>query len=178
VAVVAAAAAVVAAGVILALAVPRHTSADSGAAFASGAGLLTYGPPSDEVERFSFTGHMKPDGEPTGSIVVHSTIPPFEPLFLKADVTCTVIIGKTARVGGVIREPAQIGGVTVYAVALQLQDNGAPGQSADLADVWLIVARPGRDDQTPCLIPLPPASQPLDEGNVVVNGHEGSRIVR
>ena len=158
---------------------PGVTAADPNQAFASGSGQVSYpdfplpgGEPT--TDRFSFTAHIGPDGSAKGSIVIHSNVPGFE--HMKADVTCAVIVGNRARVGGVLREQIPFAGLQIYAVALVLEDNGPPGQSVDRADVWSFIARPGRDDQTPCTFPLPPASRPVERGNVNIGGHQGAHV--
>lgn len=167
--------AAVAAGAVALLA-PGRTHADSSATFASGSAQLVYHddavPGGRIVDHVSFTAHAQPGGDPSGTIVLHSSAPPFESV--KADVTCVTVIGKSVRVGGVIREPFEAFGGTIYALAITAVDSGPPGATTDLADDYALFSQPGRNGQTPCLLPLPPPATPVEQGNIVVDGHEGA----
>ena len=126
------------------------------------------------VEQMMVSAHDGPDG-PSGSIEFRS--PQADVPVAKIDVTCLVVTGSDAWVGGVVREPfnyvARTGdpAVRITHFSIELRDNGAPGQgTADGVHPVVFVDRVRPPTFTPCNINQP--LFPVSSGNFVVR--EGS----
>lgn len=129
-------------------------------------------PGESTTEQLVISAHDGPRG-PKGSIEFRS--PLAEVPVAKADVTCLLVTGSEARVGGTFREPflytARRGdpAVRISHFLVQLLDNGSPGQGTPDA-VHPVVFREVQRPPTfsPCQIQQL-LLYPVDQGNLVVN---------
>jgi hypothetical protein len=162
----------VAAAVGGALALPGSSGARS-SAFTSvtGSGKVTFPDfPSagvNAIEQFAVSAHDGPHG-PTGTIVVHSPLYSIDPGIV--DVTCIVVNGNDAVVGGTFREPFTFLGSRISQFGIMIHDNGSPGAGLpDEIHPVEFVDRPRPPSFSPCNLHLP-TEFPLDSGNYVLSG--------
>jgi hypothetical protein len=122
------------------------------------------------VEQMMISAHDGPDG-PSGSIEFRS--PQSDVEIAKVDVTCIVVSGDEAWVGGKVREPfgyvARLGDppARITYFGIQLRDNGPPGHGVpDAVHPVVFVDRVRPPTFTPCNITQPLV--PVSTGNLVV----------
>ena len=123
------------------------------------------------VEQMMISAHDGPNG-PAGSIEFRS--PQSNVDVAKVDVTCIVVSGNEAWVGGTVREPfdyvSRLGDPAsrITHFGIQLRDNGSPGQGVpDAVHPVVFVDRVRPPTFTPCNIAQP--LLPVSSGNLVVN---------
>lgn len=148
----------------------------------TGSGKIT-GPditgPGDVTEQFIVSARSGPAGEdPDGQITFHS------PLLTatsdaKADVTCMIVNGNHAQVGGMFREPVGYAGFTLRWIEVIIEDNGPPGQATDTMNAFVFLDRPRPPGFSPCNF-IAPTDFPVDQGNYTVKDgvEHGSQRVR
>jgi hypothetical protein len=130
----------------------------------------------DEVanirEQFVVSAHSGPRGEdPEGLAILHS--PLIQSGTAKGRVTCMVVTGKRAQVGGVFDEPVVFDNQVFHWFEWIIDDNGSPGQGVpDVISPFIFLAATHPPDFNPCSVFLAPLL-PLDEGNFVVKDSEG-----
>jgi hypothetical protein len=122
------------------------------------------------TEQLVVSAHDGPNG-PTGSIVFRSPLSAVP--VATADVTCLVVIGSDAWVGGTFTEPFVYGGQsgfpasTLTHIGVQLRDNGSPGNGVpDAVHPVVFPDRPRPPTFSPCNLDQP--LFPVDQGNLVV----------
>jgi hypothetical protein len=123
------------------------------------------------VEQMMISAHDGPNG-PSGSIEFRS--PQSDTEVAKVDVTCIVVSGNDAWVGGTVREPfnyvSRLGDppARITHFGIQLRDNGPPGQGVpDAVHPVVFVDRVRPPTFTPCNIDQP--LLPVNAGNLVLN---------
>jgi hypothetical protein len=123
------------------------------------------------VEQMMISAHDGPNG-PSGSIEFRS--PQSDAEVAKVDVTCIVVSGNDAWVGGTVREPfnyiSRLGDPAsrITHFGIQLRDNGPPGQGVpDAVHPVVFVDRVRPPTFTPCNIAQP--LLPVSAGNLVLN---------
>ena len=113
------------------------------------------------IEHFAISAHAGPAGEdPDGTIVFHS------PLFdgpQIADVTCLVVDGNRARVGGEFRELFDYIGFRIRHIEVVVEDLDSDDRSTGL----VYIDRPRPPGFSPCDVDLP-AVYHVVQGNYVV----------
>jgi hypothetical protein len=149
----------------------------------TGSGKITsndFPNPGDVVtEQFIVGAQSGPAGEdPDGQITLHS------PLLTtttdaKADVTCMIVSGNHAQVGGMFREPVGYAGFTLRWIEVIIDDGGPPGQGTDTMNAFVFIDRPRPPGFSPCNF-IAPTDFEVAEGNyTVTDGVEhGSGRVR
>jgi hypothetical protein len=138
-------------------------------------GSVTATFPDFTTEEFDVSAHLGKDGV-RGTIEFRS---PFAAVpSATADVTCLVVSGSEARVGGTFRTPFDytIPGVAtsrILYIGILLHDNGPPGHgSADVIHPVVFDDRPRPPTFTPCNLPELQLF-PVDSGNLVVHDADG-----
>jgi hypothetical protein len=135
--------------------------------------------PNGEVvtEQFIVSAHSGPNGEdPDGQITFHS--PSLESSQAKADVTCVVVSGNHAQVGGIFPETISYAGFRIKWFELIVDDNGPPGQATDTMNAVVFLDRPRPPGFSPCNFVFPTDFQ-VEEGNFTVTDgveHGANRI--
>jgi hypothetical protein len=186
-----------AAGVITAVALLGSLGyASAGGANAAPAQYEYQGPPQDIVtgsgkvtspdfpnpgesttEQFIVSAHSGPAGEdPDGQITFDS--PLLATNQAKADVTCMIVTGNHAQVGGTFREQVEYLGLKFRWFELIVDDNGPPGEAADTMNAVIYIDRPRPPDFSPCNLTFP-TDFPVEEGNFTVTDgieHGSNRI--
>jgi len=129
------------------------------------------GPGLTTVEQMMVSAHDGPSG-PSGSIEFRS--PQSDAEVAKVDVTCIVVSGNEAWVGGTVREPfnyvSRLGDppARITHFGIQLRDGGPPGQGVpDAVHPVVFVDRVRPPTFTPCNIDQP--LLPVSAGNLVLN---------
>jgi hypothetical protein len=157
-----------------ALAAPAgtHTQGSPWAAV-TGSGKVTFAgfpqPGMNTTEQFEVSAHDGPNG-PSGTIVVHSPLYSVDPGIV--DVSCIVVDGNQARVGGKFREPFDFLGSRISHFGIIIMDNGPPGVSPDEIHPVEFLDRTRPPEFTPCNMP-PLSLFALDSGNYVVRPGAG-----
>jgi hypothetical protein len=155
------------------LALPSGSSAKgSPYELVAGSGKVTFADfPSVGVsttEQFSISAHDGTHG-PSGTIVVNSPLYSINPSVV--DVTCIVVDGNEARVGGKFREPFMFLGSQISHFGIVIRDNGSPGNGPpDEIHPVEFIDRPRPPTFSPCNLPPQVVNNlfPLDEGNYVL----------
>jgi hypothetical protein len=134
--------------------------------------------PGDTVtELFIVSAHSGPAGEdPDGQITFHS--PLLEGAQAKADVTCMIVTGNHAQVGGMFPEPVVYDNRRFRWFELIVDDNGSPGQGTDTMNSFIFIDRPRPPGFSPCNFVAPTDFQ-VEQGNFEVKDateHGSSRI--
>jgi hypothetical protein len=175
--------------VVAALVALGHASA--GGATSAAAQYEYQGPPQDQVagsgkltdgniaEQFIVSARSGPAGEdPDGQITFQS------PLLgvpeAKADVTCMIVSGNHAQVGGLFRDaPIAYGGFMLRWIEVIIDDNGPPGQATDRMNAFVFLDRPRPPGFSPCNF-LAPTDFAVEQGDFTVNDgvEHGSRRIR
>jgi hypothetical protein len=130
------------------------------------------------TEQFIVSARSGPAGEdPDGLITLRS--PLLDVPEATADVTCMIVAGSHAQVGGMFREPVGYDGFTLRWIEVIVDDNGSPGQAADTMNSFVFIDRPRPPGFSPCNF-LAPTDFPVEQGNyTVTDGVEhGSKHVR
>ena len=165
------AAAGIAAGV-LALPAGSHTHGSQRAAVI-GWGKVTFPgfpqPGVNTTEQFIVGAFDGPHG-PTGTIVVLSPLYSVNPGIV--DVTCIVVDGNQAKVGGKFRKPFEFLGSQISHFGIIIQDDGPPGAGPDEIHPVEFLDKPRPPGFTPCNLP-PLSLFPLDSGDYVVRPGAG-----
>jgi hypothetical protein len=159
--------------------------ASTGGAAAAAAQYQYQGPPQDLVagsgkatsegitEQFIVSARSGPSGEdPDGQITFLS--PSLKVPQVKADVTCMIVAGSHAQVGGVFREPVGYGDFTLKWIEVIIDDNG----SSDTMNAFVFLDRPRPPGFSPCNF-LAPTDFAVDPGNYTVSDgveHGANRI--
>jgi hypothetical protein len=174
---------VVAAAVAIAAALGH---ASTGGAAAAAAQYQYQGPPQDAVagsgkatsegitEQFIVSAHSGPSGEdPDGQISFMS--PLLKVPVVKADVTCMIVAGSHAQVGGIFSEPVGYGDFTLKWIEVIIDDNG----STDTLNAFVFLDRPRPPGFSPCNF-LAPTDFAVDPGNYTVSDgvEHGARHIR
>jgi hypothetical protein len=150
----------------------QHQYGGPAVTLVAGSGRITFadfpGPGETTVEQFDVSAHRGAGDVPVrGTVVFHS---PLVDRPQKLEVTCLVVTGDTALVGGEFREPFQYGPVRIRWGNIAIRDNGPPGRGpGDLADGVFFIDRPREPGFTPCGFSVPP-THPVMHGNFVVSG--------
>ena len=123
------------------------------------------------TEQLVISAHDGPNG-PNGSIVFRSPLSAVP--VATADVTCLVVIGSDAWVGGTFSEPFVYGGEsgfpasTLTHIGVQLRDNGSPGRGVqDGVHPVMFTDRPRPPTFSPCNLDQP--LFPVEQGDLVVH---------
>jgi hypothetical protein len=160
--------------------------ASAGGAAVAPAEYQYQGPPEDVVtgsgtvvdlaanlrEQFIVSAHSGPLGEdPRGQVVLHS--PLIDGGTAKGEVTCMIVTGNRAQVGGVFESPVLYDGQLFHWFEWIIDDNGPPGQGLpDAISPFIFLSATHPPDFNPCTVFLAPAF-PLDEGNFTVKDSSG-----
>jgi len=145
----------------------------------TGSGKITGPGPNGEnvTEQFIVGAHSGPNGEdPDGQITFHS--PLLESNQAMADVTCMVVSGNHAQVGGMFPETITYTGFRLKWIEVIIDDNGSPGQATDTMNAFVFLDRPRPPGFSPCNFTAPTDFQ-VEEGNFTVTDgveHSASRI--
>jgi hypothetical protein len=140
-----------------------------------GSGKVTFPPElGGATDQYIVSAHSGPAGDdPRGQITLRSTA--IEENENKADVTCMVVTGKRARVGGTFEHPFTYLGFRIVGVEVIIEDNGSPGHGTDEATSFVFIDRPRPPGFSPCNFDA--ETLPLDEGNYTVYDSVTGRIV-
>jgi hypothetical protein len=139
---------------------PALAGATSGADFAVGGGGF------DRIANVGFAAQSGPNGEDAHGEFTFMVLDRFGFPDTTIDVTCLVVFGNTAMIGGIVRQGTGVAPGEGFLIPVQ--DNGDPinGISPDLI---------GPQAFPPAPLPCPPFPTqplfPLEEGNIVV--HDG-----
>jgi hypothetical protein len=138
--------------------------------FVAGSGKISFqnfpNPGDTAVEQYIVSAHSGPAGEdPDGQITFHS--PFLASSQAKADVTCMVVSGNHAVVGGIYEEPVSYLGVMIRWIVLVIDDNGSPGQATDRMNSVVFIDRPRPPGFSPCNFDLP-TDYAVEQGNFTV----------
>ena len=128
--------------------------------------MVPYPPGEFTPEQFDVSAHDGPHG-PHGTIVFHSPLSADDPA--RADVTCLVVDGNMAKVGGFFREPFLYNGELISAFGIIIVDNGSPGsgQPDTVHPVVFLERLHPKPPNRPCNIDWPPLA--VEQGNYVVS---------
>jgi len=158
---------------VLALSSPTGSSA-GGSPYASvtGSGKVTFSdfptPGVNTTEQFAISAHDGPHG-PTGSIVVHSPLYSIDPAVV--DVTCILVDGSEARVGGTFQQSFSFLGSQISHFGVVVRDNGSPGDGGpDEIHPVEFIDKPRPPTFSPCNLPPQVVNNlfPIDRGNYVL----------
>ena len=132
----------------------------------SGKLMVPYPPGEFTPEQFDVSAHDGPHG-PHGTIVFHSPLSADNPA--RADVTCLVVDGNMAKIGGFFREPFLYNGELISAFGIIIVDNGSPGsgQPDTVHPVVFLERLHPKPPNRPCNIDWPPLA--VEQGNYVVS---------
>ncbi len=147
--------------------------------FVTGSGKVAFqdfpNPGDNGQEQFIVSAHSGPSGEdPDGQITFNS--PLLAVPEAKADVTCVIVSGNHAQVGGTFQEPVGYAGTFVLRwIEVIIDDNG----SNDTMNSFVFIDRPRPPGFSPCNF-LAPTDFPVDQGNYNVNDgvEHGSKRIR
>lgn len=155
----------------------------------AGAGKVEYtdfpGPGETTIEHSTLSAHSGPNGEdPHGSTVFRS---PFADGPQQGEVTCMVVNGRDARVGGEFREPFLYAGLRVRWWEYVIRDHGSPGGGGPSDDQYgddrdefvgfVFVDRPRPPEFSPCNTTTT-LSFRVVQGNFVVKDETTSAVDR
>lgn len=120
------------------------------------------------TEQFVVSAHSGPSGhDPDGQITFHSSLLAVPDA--KADVTCMIVSGNHAQVGGMFRNaPIGYGGFARRWIEVIIDDNGSPGQATDRMNRFVFLDRSQPPGFSPCNF-LAPTDFRVDPGNFEVN---------
>ena len=125
-----------------------------------------FGPGEDLTEQFIVSAHSGPGGEdPHGMVILRS--PLFAEGEVKADVSCMIVSGNHAQVGGRFDKPVVFDGQIFRWFEFIIDDNGPAGQGSDMISPIIFRVDLHPPDFDPCSFVLP-ALLPIQQGNYTV----------
>ena len=155
---------------LIALAIPGTVAGEPPHDFVTGSGWVAYtdfpSPGVTTTEQQVVSAHSGPNGEnPQGTMILHSPLGD-----QRANVTCLVVAGNIAVVGGEITSGFTYLGQRVKYLVYLVQDNGQGRDAPDIAAGYIFLDIPRPPGFEPCTPVLgAPIVYDVVRGNYVVN---------